>query len=183
MITTISIPKNIAGKLRRHLFKSELEQGAFLFARVTKDAGKLDVIAEQVYLIPPEGWQVQLDVYLEMKDTERSKIMKMARDRDLAVVDCHSHPGSGDDVSFSPSDKAGITDFAEYTKWKLGGKPYVAMVWAESSLDAVIWDGDFTKAGRVDKVNITGNPNRSLVPNGSWFRKPRPYWQRSTNGH
>jgi hypothetical protein len=131
------------------------------------------MIVEDFYLVPPRGWEVQMEVYLQMRDSERAKIMKLARDKDLAAIDCHSHPHAGDDVWFSPSDVAGITDFAQYAKWKLGGKPFAAMVWGEESVDAVIWQGGFTGAERVDSILIVGGTDGILRPKDSWFTTPR----------
>lgn len=172
----IEIPDLIEDKLRRHLFQGELEQGAFLFADAIRNQDELHMKVRDVYLIPPEGWQVQLEVYLEMTDEERGKVMKIARDGDFAVVDCHSHPGSDDGVWFSPSDISGITEFAGYVRWKLGGKPYAAMVWGESSLDAVIWEGEFLIAHPVQEVLVTGSKIASWIPRGTWFRESKPYW-------
>jgi len=183
MRCAISIPARLKERLLEHLFQNHLEQGAFLFARATngtKDFLRFD--ATDMYLIPPEGWAVQLEVYLEMKNAERAKIMKMARDGGYAVLDCHSHPGSHDQVEFSPSDRAGITNFAAYAKWKLSSQPYAAMVWGEKSVDAVVWYGAFDQARPIQEVLITDEDvRRILVPRGSWFsarpvrgRKLRP---------
>ncbi len=173
----VTIPRDLVRSLRVHLFQNELEQGAFLFARMVETLEELHIEAVDAYLIPPDGWQVQLEAYLEMSDAERAKIMKIARDGNFAVVDCHSHPGSEDHVWFSPSDRDGITEFAAYAKWKLDGKPYTAMVWGESSVDAVAWCGSFTEARRVSEVRIAGSATRFLTPRGTWFRKVSSYWQ------
>ncbi len=175
----ITIPEGLERVLRSHLFQNELEQGAFLFAQPLRYQDELRLEAVDVYLIRPSGWQVQLEVYLEMKDAERAKIMKIAKDRDLAVIDCHSHPGSDDDVWFSPSDKRGISEFAAYVKWKLGGKPFTAMVWGESSVDAVGWHDSFEKASKVEEVRILGDSARVLAPRGTWFRRAPSYWKKS----
>ena len=119
MIYTITIPAEIAKRLHTHLFQSQLEQGAFLFSRANRSKDLVNFQVIDMYPIPRDGWEVQLEVYLEMKDTERAKIMHMARTQGYAVIDCHSHPDSGFQVAFSPSDRTGITDFAQYAKWKL----------------------------------------------------------------
>lgn len=173
---TIEIPGELEKTLQDHLFQNELEQGAFLFASVTESRRRLSLEVVDIYLVPPEGWAVQMDLYLEMRDEERARIMKMARSKDLAVIDCHSHPTSGDNVWFSPSDKSGITEFAGYANWKLDGKPYIAMVWGESSVDAVIWHGNFDKACRVDEVRVVNGSTKVLIPKGTWFRKRKFFW-------
>jgi hypothetical protein len=179
MKTIISIPSYIEASLHRHLFQGELEQGSFLFANPRVEGQRLNLSVIDFYLVPPEGWQVQLDVYLEMKDTERAKIMNLARKDQFAVIDCHSHPGSNGAVAFSPSDRNGITDFALYAKWKLADKPFSAVVWGETSLDAVVWYGDFQKAQPVDMIQILDKDVRSLKPNGSWFINNQKSWWRS----
>jgi hypothetical protein len=174
----ITIPSTIEKKLRKHLFQSELEQGAFLFAGINRSKKELNFVVKDYYPVPEDGWQVQLDVYLEMKDSERSKIMAMARKNGYAVIDCHSHPGSNDEVQFSPSDRYGISDFAAYAKWKLDGKPFAAMVWGEDSVDAVVWMDKFKKAFPVDELRIPGSDVIVMKPEGSWFiKKPIPWWR------
>ena len=183
MKRTITIDSNIEKKLQRHFFQSELEQGAFLFTEVKQTTNEVILNVKDYYLIPEDGWQVQLDVYLEMKDSERSKIMSIARKGGYGVIDCHSHPGSDNEVQFSPSDCHGITDFAAYTNWKLGGKPFAAIVWGEASFDAVVWMTDFKKALPLDELRISGDRNLILKPEGSWFiRKPTSWWSSGQYG-
>lgn len=173
MSRTIVIPANVAVTLRHHLFRNHLEQGAFLFAEVKQNLLGMHLFVKDFYLVPADGWEVQEDVYLQMKDSERAKIMKMARDKNLSAIDCHSHPRAADNVWFSPSDVAGINEFAQYAKWKLPGKPFAAMVWGEKSVDAVLWYGDFARGQRVHKIKIAGTPTKTMAPTGSWFRAPK----------
>ncbi len=173
----VTIPEEIEHAVRAHLFQSDLEQGAFLFARVADSAEVLRLDVADAYLVPPEGWETQHDVYLEMTDAERAKIMKLARGGRFALVDCHSHPDSGDDVWFSPSDRRGITEFAAYAKWKLDGRPYTAMVWGESSLDAVAWYGDFLEAKPVHGVHVLTVPLTVWTPRGTWSLERRSPWE------
>lgn len=173
MSARIAIPANVAGPLQRHLFQGEMEQGAFLFARETRDGDVFSLVIEDSYLVPSSGWEVQRDIYLQMKDTERAKIMKLAREKLLCAIDCHSHPHAGDDVWFSPSDVAGITDFATYAHWKLPGHPFAAIVWGESSVDAVVWSGDFSAPEVAREISIPGKP--PLIPTGSWFQPKRGF--------
>jgi hypothetical protein len=167
----VTIPGPLFARLNAHLFQSDLEQGAFLFGQAAEDT--FSVV--DVHLVPESGWEVQLEVYLEMKDSERARIMAKAVQMRASVVDCHSHPGARDDVWFSPSDIAGINAFAQYAKWKLRGGVYVATVWGESSVDAVFWSGSFERPARIECVEIDEPRPRQLIPTGSWFREPRAY--------
>ena len=173
MITEIIIPSGIAEGLRRHLFQNEIEQGAFLFARTETGEQTLSLVVEDFYLVPADGWDVQMDVYLQMKDSERAKIMQMARAKNLCAIDCHSHPHAGSEVWFSPSDILGITEFAQYAKWKLHGKPFAAIVWGEDSADAVVWSGGFEGPATADAIQILGDDSFTITPTNSWFHRPR----------
>jgi len=172
MIHEIFIPTGIHDRIRDHLFQSELEQAAFLFASTEVDAGGIRFHVQDCYLVPSAGWDVQMDVYLEMSDEERAKILKMARDRNAAIIDCHSHPHSQEEVWFSPSDLAGITEFGQYVKWKLKGRPFAALVFAEASIDGVVWHGEFAGAEPLSALSIEGQAR--LRPTGSWFNRPQP---------
>jgi hypothetical protein len=172
MKTKIIIPADIEENLLAHFFQNTVEQGAFLFSRTEVSGDAVCLNVKSAYLVPPEGWEVQHELYLEMRDDERAKIMKLARDQASGVVDCHSHPGSKDKVQFSASDRTGITEFAAYAKWKLPGQPFAAMVWGETSLDAVLWQGEFLNAEIVNEVIVPSGPScRVILPQGSWFVK------------
>jgi hypothetical protein len=161
-------------RLRDHLFQDELEQGAFIFAQLVEAEEEIVLRGIELYLVPPEGWRVHTAYRLEMTDEERAKILKLARDSGLCLVDCHSHLGFASEAAFSPSDRDGVKEFAPYVRWKLDRRPYVAAVWADDAVDAVMWEADFEDAQHVDEICVTGEPPTALVPAGSWF-EPRRY--------
>ena len=72
MKNIIVIPGAISKALRNHLFQNEVEQGAFLFAQPDDAAAGVRLVAEDYYLVPPHGWEVQMEVYLQMRDPERA---------------------------------------------------------------------------------------------------------------
>lgn len=168
MKTKILIPEPLEHILREHLFSGAVEQGAFLFAHFEQREAVLALEAKEAYLIPPDAWTIQTEAHLELKNSERAKIMHFARKNALAAIECHSHPNSGEFVSFSPSDHRGIVEFSQYVKWKLDGRPYAATVWGESSIDAVVWYGDFARAHPVHQVCIEGIKGKTLTPRDTW---------------
>lgn len=173
----VTVPPAAEREVRAHLFQNDLEQGAFLFASPSQSGDIITLAVVDAYLVPPEGWDVQHDVYLEMSDEERARIMKRARDGRTAIIDCHSHPDSGTSVAFSPSDRHGITQFAAYAKWKLEGRPYTALVWGEASIDAVAWYGDFNEARPVDEIRLLTEPATVWTPRGTWFHREYSAWE------
>ncbi len=178
----IIIPERHYIPLIAHLFQNELEQGCFLFARTAVMGTYITAEVVDQHFVRPDGWDVQGELYLEMKDSERAKIMAFARGKDLSVIDCHSHPKSGKTVSFSPSDKSGITEFAGYARWKLDGKPFMAIVWGESSADAKAWHGDFARPSAVDRLTVSGTAASAVLQRGTWFVESEPIWHRRKHG-
>jgi len=168
----IFITADVLHRVRHHLFQNQLEQAAFLFATTETKDEAVRFHVEDFYLVPTSGWDVQMDVYLEMTAEERAKILKRARDRNTAIIDCHSHPHSQEEVWFSPSDHVGITEFAQYVRWKLKAKPFAALVFGETSIDGVVWQGDFACAEPLATLSIVGQGR--LRPTGSWFNRPCP---------
>lgn len=163
-------PEQLQG-LRAYLFQNALEQAAFLFARVTVDGGVTVFTVETIYCVPPDGWAHQGRYRLELDDAERARVMASARKSGLALVDCHSHPGTKLPVEFSPSDVYGITEFAPYVHWKLDRRPYVATVWAKRSVDGVVWLADAREATQLAGVEVIGQPEHWRECTGSWFAR------------
>ncbi len=159
MKVIINCQHEIYTPLRRHLFQNRLEQAAFFLAQTSigNESIKFEVV--DFHLIPSEGWDYQGDLYLEMKDDHKARIMKLARDSQLALIDCHSHPFSGDDVFFSPTDRSGISEFSSYVKWKNDNRPFAAIVFGRRSFDGVCWFGDYSKPLAVEHFNISGSPS------------------------
>lgn len=154
MRNQVIISKPLYRQLIGHLFQNKLEQGAFLLAEHHQQKHALRITATDIIAIGPAGWRVQLPYYLEMQDQERARVMKIARDNKAMLIECHSHPGSGTNVRFSPSDQKGITDFVQYAQWKLPNQPYAAIVWGEGSFDGQIWYGDFAIPQPIDDVLV-----------------------------
>lgn len=175
----IRLPQAIKKDLYDHLFQNDVEQAAFLFACCLESADAVMFDVFEQYLVPEDGWAHQSEYHLELEDSERAKIMKLARDRGAAIIDCHSHVGACSDLNFSLSDVSGIKEFKNYVKWKLDGKPYCAMVFNKSSIDAVAWHGNFEKPMRVNEIQVTGPRREIIVPLMTWndepWKKGSPY--------
>lgn len=183
MTRIVIIPAHIARPLRTHLFQNTLEQGAFLFANVHSSPNSTQLNVVDLHLVPSSGWEVQTEVHLEMKDEERALIMRFARDGGYCVIDCHSHPSSDHHVAFSPSDHQGITDFSRYANWKLGGKPFGALVWGRRSLDGVMWNETPPHPATIDAVHIASPSPHILIPRNTWSRADPADWRGTSHGN
>lgn len=128
-------------RLRRHLLRTpRCEQGAFLFCRHSVSGGGDDHIfdCEDWSPLKRADYEVQAGDYLELTDAARARIIKHAHDRGVCLVESHSHPGPYP-AAFSYSDLAGLDEFVPHVRWRLRGRPYAALVFAQSGFDGLAW--------------------------------------------
>jgi hypothetical protein len=131
--------------------------------------------AEDIYLIPQKAWDFQGQAYLELSEEEKVKIMIMARNRNFSLIECHSHRSPHGVAEFSPSDLKGLEEFIGYVRWKLPGKKYGALVWAESTVKGLIWDCKRPAPLPINEVSIVGK-NGKLKDIGTKIRPRRGFF-------
>jgi hypothetical protein len=94
-------------------------------------------------------------LHVELADRVRPRVIKTAWDTDRCLIEAHSH-GDGGRAEFSASDLHGFNDWVKHVRWRLGERPYVALVKAGETWDALAWiDGD--KPTTIDAIEITTN--------------------------
>jgi len=146
--------------LWRHLLRGKDEQVAFVFAEAVSDGG-LTLRADDLYLVPPEELLVQQSFHVSLTDDALAKIIKLAWDKRLALVELHCHTHPTWPAQFSPSDLRGFTDFVPHVRWRLQGQPYLAIVVAPSNFDALLWLAKSPQA--LDQLLVGG---QLLQPTG-----------------
>jgi hypothetical protein len=158
----IELPHDVRTELWNHLLPSteEAEQAAFVFAKWDPRPGGGMFHFVERFLVPPEGFAVQSEYYIELTDETRASAIKRAHDLQTSLVEIHSHRGPWA-AEFSPSDLAGFADFVPHVWWRLKRKPYLAIVIANDSLDGIAWiDGPETP-GRLTGVVTDGQVTRA----------------------
>lgn len=132
-------------RLRKHLLRTRrCEQGAFLFCRHSVSGAGHLFACEDWSALERADYEVQAGDYLELTDAARARIIKQAHDRGLCLVESHSHPGPYP-AAFSWSDLTGLAEFVPHVRWRLRGRPYAALVFAQSGFDGFVW----TEAGSM----------------------------------
>lgn len=161
MSVVISTSADLHHRLCRHLLRSRVEQVAFLLADATlNDPTELHLI--ELREIRPEEFEVQGGFHVALKDDVRARIIKWAWDRGSCLIEVHSHRTTS--AKFSPTDLDGLGEFVPHVWWRLGGRPYCALVFAaDGSFDALAWISSPEQPERVDALIIDG---RSEIPTG-----------------
>lgn len=102
--------------------------------------------------------QIDLDFLLE--------VINRAKHEELAIVEVHTHPRSGDGVTFSHIDDREMPEFVSYVMDSLDGRPYAAVVLGNDSLDARYWEVP-DQPLPVERVLIAGDGFDIRVPTSS----------------
>jgi hypothetical protein len=136
----LKLDAQLKDELWRHLLGDDLhcEQAAFLYTAqaAVGDGVAVDVVAHE--LLPRSDFAAQYSDYLELADDARVRIMKRAHALNASIVEIHSHPSDWP-AEFSLSDRRGLKETVPHVRWRLKGRPYLAVVVARSSYDALVW--------------------------------------------
>lgn len=101
---------------------------------------------------------VDLDLLLD--------IINRAKKDELAIVEAHTHPLSGDDVTFSFIDNREMPEFVGYAMDSLDGRPYGAIVLSPTGLDGRYWETPDAHQP-MGRVLIAGDRFRHRIPTSS----------------
>ncbi|MBI3632553.1 MAG: hypothetical protein HY225_03830 [Candidatus Vogelbacteria bacterium] len=76
---------------------------------------------------------------LEIGEEGWNRIMAKASKFKASIIEAHSHPFSKKGVSFSGYDLEGFKELVPQLWWRLGGVPYMALVFGRKDFDAIVW--------------------------------------------
>ncbi|HTZ63257.1 MAG TPA: hypothetical protein VMB51_04070 [Solirubrobacteraceae bacterium] len=163
-MTTLAIDAGTYSQLRGALRWTGVEQVTFLFTGPPGRSGPL--VVEDIYPVPPEGFDFQSDLHVSLTDQTRAYVIKHAWDLGGALVETHSHkhgpPG------FSPSDLYGFSDWVPHVRWRLASRPYIALVFVGGTFDALVWEGTGDSPSPLHALIV----NRKLqLPSGITYKQ------------
>ncbi|MYB22508.1 MAG: hypothetical protein F4066_11165 [Chloroflexi bacterium] len=157
MAVRLSIDRDLRARVWNELLlqNPDVETAGFLYAAVHETGASVDFEARDWLLIPQDGYSLRTDRYLELTDAVRGDVIKRAHDNGHALVEFHSHL---DEVppAFSHSDRSGFTEFVPYVRWRLKGRPYVAVVVSKAGFDGLAWLGSSECPTRLDGIVADG---------------------------
>jgi hypothetical protein len=156
-------------QLERHLADGDDEQLAFLLAHWQGD----DAIAVDLRLISSGAFDVQTPWHLALSDQERATVIKWAHDHEASLVEAHVHR-DGDPARFSPSDWMGLEAFVPHVWWRLRHRPYLALVFGETTFDGLAWRTDPESPEAFEGLVVEGRTDRCATG----LSLPRTRWSR-----
>lgn len=140
MKVTLEVNEGIYTDVIDHLLPpdSTREQAAFLFADASQADSQVRFKVVEARKLAATDFIRQEADYLEMTDAARAGIIKRAHDLGASLIEIHSHLGPWP-AGFSFSDRIGLQETVPHMWWRLKQRPYLALVVAESSFDALVW--------------------------------------------
>lgn len=153
----IELSPRLQEQILRHLFTETVEQVVFGFARPNGDGQQLHLRIDAIDTIPPSGFEFQSDFHIELRHETHARIIKAAFDHGASLVEFHSHRSSRL-AEFSPTDLTGFAEFVPHVRWRLGGRPYVAVVHHEGSFDGLVWTG--SDPVQLEGIRVGGTVHR-----------------------
>lgn len=165
ILATLILPGCVYRDIVSHLLPkgTDHEEAAFVFANTEQRGDDLLFRFAEWLPVLPMGFSIRSPFCLELSDETRGRVIKRAHDLNASIVEFHSHPQGPS--RFSWSDKAGLLDFVPHVRWRLGGRPYGAVVVSPQACDAIAWNNAGTRI-RVSKI-VVGD--RSISPTGWTF--------------
>ena len=136
------------------------EQAAFVFAHTERTVRKICFEVTETRLLGPDDFTSQEDDYLAMTDSTRAGLIKQAHDMAASLIEMHSHLGPWP-AAFSLADIEGLKETVPHMWWRLDRRPYMALVFARSGFDALVWTDNLTVPQALDGLVVDG---QTLTP-------------------
>ncbi len=162
----LELERGLADALRLHLLpeRPRAEEAAFVFAQqVGGRDDELVLRGVDLELLAPDDFSLRSIHALELRDSTRARVIKRAHDLAATLVELHSHPFPYP-AEFSPTDRSGLDEVVPHVRWRLRGRPYVAIVAAPDSFDALVWRGP--NDARPETLAGLRVGEQSLAPTG-----------------
>lgn len=167
---SLGLDKELHETVWAHLLsdEAEAEQAAFLFAQLEAEGDEACFRAVEADLLGPGDFAIQTGFHIELADEARIRVIKRAHALGASLVELHSHLGPWP-AAFSPSDFAGLRETVPHMRWRLKRRPYVALVVAAQSFDALVWTHENgLEASPLENIRVG---DRRVVPTGRSLRE------------
>lgn len=169
MSLTLEMSGDVYDELLGHLFQGEeenVEQAAFLFTEPYSGDGVLRIAA--LHKVPTQDFEIQSGFHIHLADHVRQELIMRAWSEDACLVEVHSHDDEGR-VHFSKSDLIGLDDWVPHVRWRLRGRPYVALVFGHQRFDGLCWTDAAEEPKPIELLAIDGRP--PLSPTGRTYER------------
>jgi hypothetical protein len=129
--------------------ESSVEEAAFMLA----DPVASDMHVRSLTLLQAHDFDHQSAYHLALTDEARQGMIRAAHEGTASVIEVHSHQGHGK-AQFSFSDLRGFAEWVPHLWWRLGGRPYAAIVLCAGTFDGLIWRKGPDKPEQLERIEV-----------------------------
>jgi hypothetical protein len=148
----LDLQAGLKEELWAHLLQNDTEQVAIVFAAVEAKDNTTVFVAKDAYLASAGDFEIHSEFHVELTDEARARIIRKAWDTGTSPVEFHSHAGDRWGANFSPSDMHGFSEYVPHCRWRLRGRPYLAVVLTPAGMDALAWIGKDNNPVHLDAI-------------------------------
>lgn len=147
-MTSVSFPTDLFSRLQKHL--RHPEEIAFMLAELPVH-GCFRI--RDLALVQSDRLLARSNDRADLDDEMRGEVIRWAWDSELCLIEVHSHGHLYGPACFSFFDLDQLAEWVPHVRWRLGRKPYVALVSGGSSYDGLVWsNGSFPQ--KLDQILI-----------------------------
>ncbi len=161
-MTVLSFPEDLYSKLIDHL--EDPEQVAFMIARRSNEETVFRVDAIRRY----ETGGFEDRTSSDYEDVIRSEVITWAWQSGGYLVEAHSHGPWFTPACFSRFDLSQLNEWVPHVRWRLGDRPYFAIVTAGNEIDGLAWV-DTKNPVAIEKILI--DPSYEVATTGESFAR------------
>jgi len=148
---SVSFPTDLYEDLTVHLSRYA-EAVAFMLAHESDD-GTFRVCG--LRLVGGERFRARTSEHCEVDDELRGEVIRWAWDSDCCLIEAHSHGAILTPAEFSRFDMTQLSNWVPHVRWRLGGRPYLALVTASREVDGLAWVGQEPEL--IEKILVDGS--------------------------
>ncbi len=153
----ITITEKDFDRLRSHLLREgNDEEAALLVAGTSETKQMTNFLVREVIPVPDDGFLEKWHAFLTISPDFMMPILKRCRYDRLSVILAHSHPFSGDSVTFSSIDANGESILIPKIQQRIPDRHHGAIVLGRTSIDARIWEKRKNKSRPIDSIRVIG---------------------------
>jgi len=179
----ITITEKDFDLLKSHLLREgNGEEAALLVAGTSETNQMTNFLVREVIPVPNDGFLEKWHAFLTISPDFMMPILKRCRYDRLSVILAHSHPFSGDSVTFSSIDANGERILMPRIQQRIPDRHHGAIVLGRTSIDARIWEKGKNTSRPMDSIRVIGPRIRAYQTTSAFPRNP-PTPATSQNRH
>lgn len=160
----LALPESDVSRLEAHLAESAPEEdGAFLLLREAGGAEGTRLVASELILPPPDGWERQAEGQLRPSARWFSAVIGRALAAEAGLLFVHSHPGADHPARLSGIDEIAVESLGA-TVTSILEAPFAATVVHRSGWAGVLWsEGELEPIGTITALGAGLRPISSTA--------------------